>query len=339
MTRQDSAVTLAEVARVSGVSSATASRSINRRAGVSAEVRERVLAVAESLGYQPNSAARQLAGGRSGIIGFALPSSGLDRGSHGSLLVQGLSQALERRDLSMMVWTTDSARERTISEMAHRHQLDGMIIACPTMTEPWVVELLGDKRPAVFLDSVGSGLLAHTICTGNYNGAKAAVTHLVESGRKRIAHLSGPVNRYDSRDRQTAYLDVCEAYGFPTDGLVRDGGYTRHGGQHGMRQLLPLEPDAVFAAGDSMALGAIQTIRDAGLRVPEDIAVVGYNDTAEADTDQVQLSSVQHNRAEIAESGVALLERVIRDPSMKPQTIEMTNHLVIRDSSRPNSSD
>jgi LacI family transcriptional regulator len=333
MTQPNHVVTLAEVARLSGVSSATASRAINGRSGVASKVRERVLAIAESLDYQPNSAARQLAGGRSGTIGFALPSRGLDRGSYGSLLVQGLSQALERRELSMMVWTTDGARSQTISEMADRHQLDGMIIACPTMTESWVVELLEDRRPAVLLDSVGPGLPAHAIYTGNYNGAKAAMMHLIEGGRKRIAHLSGLANRYDSRDRKDAYLTVCKTHGFSTDGLIAEGGYTRHGAHHGMRQLLPLKPDAVFAADDSMAFGAIQAITDAGLRVPEDIAVVGYNNTAEAD--QTQLSSVTHDRAEIAEAGVALLEQVIGNPDMEPQTIEISNQLIVRDSSRP----
>ncbi len=338
MTRQDSAVTLAEVARVSGVSSATASRAINRRPGVSAKVRERVLAVAESLGYQPNSAARQLAGGRSGTIGFALPAVGLEHDSYGSLLVQGVSSALKRRDLTLMLWTTGSSHESDILEMANRHQLDGMIIACPTLTEPWVVELLGDKRPAVLLDSVGTGLPAHAICSGNYAGAKAAVNHLIEGGRTRIAHISGPINRNDARDRRTAYNDVCKANAISTDGLTAGGGYTRHGGHHAMRQLLPLNPDAVFAADDTMALGAIQSIEEVGLRVPEDIAVVGFNDIVEADTEQTQLSSVNLNRAEIAEAGVALLERVIEDPTMDPLTIEIANHLVVRDSSRPKTS-
>ncbi len=335
MTKQESVVTLAEVARVSGVSSATASRAINGRPGVSTKVRERVLAVAEALSYQANSAARKLAGGRSGTIGLALPTDGLEHGSYGSLLVQGVSEALERRDLTMMLWTTGGGREQSILEMANHHQLDGMLIVYPTMTESWAADLLSGPRPTVLLDSVGLTSPAYEVSSGNYAGARAAVTHLIEGGRSRIAHIAGPVTRSHARERKSGYIDTCRENDISTNGLVAGGEYTRRDGYYAMQELLPLNPDAVFASCDAMALGAIEVIEEAGLSVPDDIAVVGFNNSLEAHTHQAQLSSVELNRPAIAEAMVSLLEKAIDYPAMDPQTIEVVNTLIVRDSSRP----
>lgn len=325
-------VTLDDVAQTSGVSAATASRALNGRPGVSTKVRKRVQVVAKSIGYQPNVAARTLAGGRSGIVGLVMPGKLQPANPCGLKMIQGINDGLAGHNLAMMLWIA-SGDGSNVLDFLSRGQIDGLLVSTPLVTDTWVSDLLAMGQPTVLLDRPLDGSAAHHVRSANKAGASSAVQHLVDGGRRRIAHIAGPTNRKDTQDRSRGYLDTCAAAGQSVDGVVCDSDHTREGGHFSMRQLLPLKPDAVFAANDAMALGAMAAITEAGLSIPNDIAVVGFNDSDAAKFSSPGLSSVRQNITELARTGVEVLERIIADPSTPPTSIEVDCELIVRESS------
>lgn len=281
-----SAVTLDDVARAAGVSSATASRAINGRAGVRAEVRERVVEVAGSLGYRANRAAQNLASGRSSIIGLVLPSRHLSVDPYGASLIQAVSRSANELDQGLMLLLGSEEPGGTVRHILRDGIIDGVLISSVALGDPWVDELLDSPIPSVVVGSRPDRDDVHAVDAENRGPAAEAVSHLAELGRRRIATVTGPLTRRDATDRLAGYHDAMAAHGLTVDdSMIATGDFTRRAGLAAGDRLFGGErrPDAVFAANDEMALGVVAAAARRGLDVPRDVAVVGFDGTATSD--------------------------------------------------------
>jgi len=305
-------VTLDDVARLSGVSRATASRALNGRSGVSPDVRERVQRVGESLGYRPNRAARNLASGRASVIGFVMPSDELRLDPYGASLVQAVARSADAHDEGLMLLLAQDEPNRAVRRTLLDGLVDGVIVSAIAIGSNWVEELLDAQVPSVLVGAHPTRRDRPTIEVENLESSARLVDHLLDQGYERIATITGPLERIDAQQRLEGFRLAFGRRGLDVDeSLIVNGTFSRVSGQERMRELLALRPDAVVAANDEMALGAMRTIETAGLRVPDDVALVGFDATSAAWGIDPTLTTVAQPFEEMAELAVTALIRII----------------------------
>ncbi|MFC4500410.1 MULTISPECIES: LacI family DNA-binding transcriptional regulator [Streptomyces] len=308
--------TLEDVARRSGVSRSTVSRVVNGEARVSAEAVERVREVIAELGYVPNQAARQLVTHRTGAVAVvaAPPEGRLFLDPFFDLLLRGVRRELaEHGTQAVLLFVEEPDDHARVADYLGGGHVDGAVLFSLRPEEP--LHEMTDRLdlPAVFggrpLPHAGAARHDHAYVDGdNRGGARLAVQHLVSLGRRRIATVTGPYDQENSAaDRLAGYRDVLPDT--PPD-LVERADYSRQGGADAMAALLHRRPDldAVFVASDFMASGALQTLREHGRRVPEDVAVVGFDDlTSIAETTDPPLTTVHQDVEEMGRLMARLL--------------------------------
>jgi DNA-binding LacI/PurR family transcriptional regulator len=303
-------------------------------------MRARVQAVLEELNYQPNLSARYLRSGRSGILAYAIPDLS---NVYFSDVGNAVMAAAATHSYTVLVDQTYARRanERDVIHGLSRHLIDGVILS-PYSLEPEDMDLEVGTIPIVLLgDRIANSPFDH-VTYDNISAARAATQHLIALGRRRIAAIG--VQELDSRETQTSqlrlrgYLDALAASGLPADpGLIIRGlpSYNRVSGSRSMRQLLALDtpPDAVFCFNDHLALGVIRAIYDAGLRVPEDIAVVGFDDIEDGRFSIPSLTTISPDKEKIGDLAVAfLLGRITGTRSGPPERVEVSCQLIVRES-------
>jgi LacI family transcriptional regulator len=330
-------LTIEQIARQAGVSRSTASRVLNNHPNVSHGARESVLAVARRLNFQPNLAARSLAAGHTHILGLVIPMavSALFADPFFGVLSQGVTSACNASDHSVMLWLAEPEYERrTISQILHNGLIDGVILASGLVDDPLLQSLTKSDLPFILVGRHPTDTNVNYVDVDNVNSARSIVAYLLRLGHRRVATITGPVNMIAGADRYEGYLGALHDQGIALDSdLVVSGGFTESGGHIAMKHLLPFKPDAVFCASDTMAIGALRAVREAGLRVPEDIALVGFDDMPFAEHTDPPLTTV---RQPIYRSGVLAAETLIdliANPSSKPRRIILPTELVIRESS------
>lgn len=311
-------VDLRAVARSSGVSAATASRALNGRPEVSEATRAHVTETARRLGYQPNQQARTLVRRRSDTIGLIWDSSYVEtKGRQLFLqdLLVGLKMALAQTGYHLMLLSPqieDHTPDKFIRAVV-QHSLDG--VALMAIDEHTAVDaLVASGRPCVGLDLPVFGPRSSYVSSDNRGGAAAAVTHLYELGHRRIAMISGPMSMLPGTERVDGYRTAMAALGLEVpNGYVQEGDFFLPSGRDGMRRLLSLDvaPTAVFVAGDEMAVGAMHVVIDAGLDVPGDISIVGYDDVEIAALVRPSLTTVTQDYLGMGRAAVALLTQLI----------------------------
>lgn len=329
--------TLESVAELSGVSRSTVSRVINDQPGVKDEVRRRVLEIIEQTGYQPNQAARTLASSRSGFIGLVIPHvvSSLFGDPYFPRLIQGITQACNRNDINLTLFLFHSEDEEVTlnRRLLNTGFLDGLIIASSHFQDPLLPHLLEAGVPFAVIGRQDRYPEASFVDVDNFNGAFAAASHLIRLGRQRIATITGPHDMVAGVDRLLGFRQALSQKGRPADGdLIAEGDFTEEGGYTAMKQLLQARPDAVFAASDMMALGAIRAINEAGLSVPRDVAIVGFDDIMPPDAARPPLTTI---RQPVRRSGVAavnVLLDLIENGLTPPRRVILDTQLVIRES-------
>lgn len=311
---------LETIARLSGVSRSTVSRVINNSPNVSPEVRERVLGVIRDTNFQPNVAARSLAAGSTRILGLVIP-MGVSRvfvDPYFPLLIQGVSSACNELDYTVMFWMMEPEYERRIlRQILHSGLIDGVVITSMQIDDLLVDALLEHQFPVVLigrprrLPHAGeSGASVDFVDVDNAGSARMAVQHLIGLGRRRIATITGPQNMVAGVDRLAGYSQALAQAGLPEDpALVACGEFTQEAAYSAMQRLLPACPDAVFVASDSMAQGAVRAIQEAGLRIPQDVALVGFDDMPFSAHMQPPLTTV---RQPIDRLGGMAVERLVR---------------------------
>ena len=290
-------LTLKDIAQMSGVSRSTVSRVINGDPNVNDQTRQRVQEVIERINFQPNLAARGLAVGRTKVLGLVIPNAvgTIFSDPYFPLLIQGVSTACNARDYSVMLWLAEPEYERrTISQILYSGLADGFIIASMLTDDPLIARLLESKRPFTTVGRHPTNDKVNYVDVDNRNGAAQAVSYILRSGHRRVATITGPLNMIAGQDRYLGYQEALHDRGVPFNpDLVAEGDFSDQGGYLAMRRLLPQRPDAVFVASDAMALAAMRAIKEAGLHIPEDIAVVGFDDISPAALSNPPLTTVR----------------------------------------------
>ncbi|MFI6892526.1 MULTISPECIES: LacI family DNA-binding transcriptional regulator [unclassified Streptomyces] len=331
--------TLEEVAARAGVGRGTASRVINGSPRVSAHTREAVEAAVAELGYVPNRAARALAGNRTDAIALVVPESEsrFFAEPYFSDIVRGVGAALADTEMQLLLTLVGSDRERRrLAQYLTAHRVDGVLLVSVHADDPLpdLLEQLG--MPAVMNGRRSATEPLPSVDSDNFEGARGAVEHLVSRGRRSIATITGRLDVYASQRRLDGYRKALADAGHePDERLIAPADFSEEGGVRAMRELLARRPDvdAVFAASDLMAAGARQVLREAGRRIPDDVALIGFDDSAVARHMDPALTSV---RQPIEEMGRAmtrvLLEQIAGESAERPQIV-LPTELVVRDSS------
>ncbi|MBU1662354.1 MAG: LacI family transcriptional regulator [Chloroflexi bacterium] len=331
-------LTLEDIAKLAGVSRSTVSRVVNAHPSVRKDVRQRVLNVIESTGYYPNAAARSLASQHSWTIGLILPHSVsfFFTDPYYPHLIKGIAQACNQYNytLALFLVGTKEDEEKIFPRVSRRGLLDGVIVQSGHHGDQGIIGCMVDaNKPLVVVGRPFRSDNVSYIDIDNINAACNAVSHLVRAGRQRIATITGPVNSTVGIDRKEGYRKALIERGKEIDeALIREGDFTEAGGYYAMQQLLPARPDAVFAASDIMAIGAMRATRDAGLRIPEDIAFVGFDDFPVATLSDVQLTTIRQPVVQFGYKAVELLIDLITNGIQPVRHIIMGTELVIRDS-------
>jgi LacI family transcriptional regulator len=333
--------TIADVARSLGISKATVSRALNARGGVDPATRERVLASAAQLGYVASSTARALSHGRSNCLGLLVPSLTWPWMLE---VVRGVADVVERSVYSLMLYTTargpDSERA-FVSQVIPSGGIDGVILVVPDGMLPYVGRLAARGLPVVVIDDRGQHPEFPAVATTNRDGGHAATRHLVDSGRRRITMINGPVEYGCNRERLDGYRQALgeAGIGFEPD-LVEIGDFTEEGGARAAARLLASGRafDAVFAANDLMAMGAMRRLREAGRRVPDDVAIVGFDDIPAASQTHPPLTTVRQPLYEMGRAATEMVMAAVRGDAIE-RRVELPTSLIVRGSSGGESAD
>lgn len=330
------APTIRQVAALAGVSRATASRVINGGHLVSPETRKAVEAAIAELGFAPNPVARNLANRRTGSVALVVPEPNqrLLTDPFFASIINGISMTLEDSDLQMvlLIARPGGRTDRLVGYLTTGN-VDGAVIASHHSDDLFNRQLVDAGLPCVYIGRPLDLARAHYVDMDNAQGARLATEHLVASGRRRIGTITGPATMAPGLDRLTGWRAALTEVGLPTDAIAV-GDFTTRGGYAAMEQLLTDHPDldAVFAASDLMASGALAAISARGLSVPDDIAVFGFDDLGAAETTDPPLSTVRHPVTEMAARAGALLVALLAGEDIGDEPVLFTPRLVLRES-------
>lgn len=310
------AVTIKDVARLSGASVATVSRALNGNARVTPETRERVLKVAAELRFTPSSAARSLITRRTHAVGALLPDL---HGEYFSELIRGIDLAARARGLHLLLSSSHgNASEAAAALRAMHGRVDGLLVMSPHADPGFLGGNLPADLPAVLMNSDPQDCAHACFGVDNRGGARAMVAHLVASGHRSIAFIAGPEHNYEAQQRLAGYREALAEWLPGAHERVLQGDFTEASGWHAGNALAALRdrPSAVFAGNDMMALGCLASLQRAGLSVPADIALAGFDDIPIARYVTPALTTV---KVPIVELGALALEELA-------SSIEMPGH-------------
>ncbi|MAT98474.1 MAG: LacI family transcriptional regulator [Anaerolineaceae bacterium] len=330
-------LTLESIAELAGVSRSTVSRVVNNQAGVSETVRDRVMAVIEHTGYQPNSVARSLATQRTGMIGLVIPRQmqTLFVDPYFPRLIQGISAASNQQGstLALFLLHNEDEENRIYPQLLNRGTLDGVLFITNSTEDPFVQRLLNSGMPFVTIGRDCEETPTNFVDVDNVEGAVTAVSHLVRLGYERIATITGPLASLAAQNRLDGYRQALVSRGHSLDAnLIMEGDFTEAGGYYAMQQLLAHEPEAVFVASDAMALGAMRAVREVGWTVPDDMAVVSFDDLPQAALSDPPLTTIRQPIKRLGMLAVETLLDVIANGVMPTRRILLPTELVIRSS-------
>jgi LacI family transcriptional regulator len=330
-------LTLEDIARQAGVSRSTVSRVVNDSPNVREDVRKRVLNVIHETGYHPNAAARTLVSQRSWTLGLVLPQSvsSFFTDPYYPHLIKGIAQACNQNNYTLALFLVSSKEDedKIFARIARRGLLDGVLVQSGHQGDQRIIGKLVDAGiPQVIVGRPFRSDNVSFIEVNNVKSAANAVMHLIRLGYKRIATITGPLRSAAGVDRKSGYIEALTSRGFNIDeNLIIEGDFSEAGGYYAMKKLLPVKPDAVFAASDIMAIGAIHAVREAGLQVPGDIAFVGFDDLPLAALSDIQLTTVRQPVIKFGIQAVELLIDLINIGIDQPRHIFMDTELVVRD--------
>lgn len=326
--------TLEQVAALAGTSRATASRVVNQNPKVSPTARRAVERAIEELGYTPNRAARSLVTRRSDSIGLVVTES--EERIFGepffASLLRGVSDALAETDIQLVLLLSRSDEERSRVERFLSTHVDGVLLVSAHADEPLLERLTAGQIPAVLAGRPPRSTSLPYVDVDNLGGAEEAVRYLVDRGRQRIATIAGPQDMAAGIDRLAGYREAVADLQATDGTLVAVGDFSAASGERAAEELLERQPDldAIFAASDLMAVGALQALQRAGRRVPEDVAVVGFDDSVVATTTQPQLTSVHQPTGDLGRQMIMRLREALDGPSLVPSVTVLPTHLVVR---------
>lgn len=329
-------MTIEEIAELAGVSRSTVSRVLNDQPNVRKQVRDRVLAVMHEHGYVPQAAARSLARRRTQVICLLIPdtTAGIFGDPFFGYVIGYISEACANAGYFLMLAMVTPDRERGFYERIIRSRhFDGLIMLSSDIDDPILPRIMKDQLPFVLFGSHPYFDDLSWVDADQQRGARAAVLHLVGLGHQRIATITGPMSMAAAIERRDGYKQGMLEAGLPIDQqLIVEGAWTEQGGYAAMRQLLalPTPPTAVFVASDTMTVGAIRVVGEAGLRIPDDLALVSFDDLPLAQFANPPLTTVRQPIADMCASAVRLLVAQIEQDTSEKIHVRLPTTLVQR---------
>lgn len=328
------ALTIKDIARRCRVSPATVSRVLNDFAHVRANTRARVEEEIRRVGYRRNGVARSLVLMRTRTIGLVL--SDITNPFYAEI-ARGIEDQATRYGYTTVLCSTDNLPERQHGyiQILLERRVDGLILGSARLREPEVEALARGGFPVVLVNRRLRSSRVDCVVVDNHGGARQLVEYLIRLGHRRIAHIRGPLQFSTGYDRFRGYRDALRAQGLPYDPrLVVVGAFRYADGRAAARRLLagPVRPTAIFAANDLLALGALEALAEAGVRVPEEMAVVGFDDVEPSSYRAIGLTTMSQRIADMARLAVDLLVERIERGRRDPRQIVLPPHLVVRGS-------
>lgn len=333
MRKRKRTVTIQDVAKTAGVSVSTVSRVLNGKVDVASDTQDRIRSVIDDLGFTTNLAARSMRSYKKNLVGLIMPDIAYPFAIE---VMKGVNRAIAESEFDLLVYTTGDVRKsgRAYHEQKYVSLLtnsisDGVIIVAPVAGE------FNIDAPIVSIDPLASNPNYPSVHATNYQGAMGAMDYLLGLGHKRIGYISGRAELESSNRRLKGYCESLEKAGISIDEqLIAAGDYTTETGVSGARQLLALEnrPTAIFASNDQMAMGVYQVAEEMGIRIPDDLSVVGFDNITESK--YMGLTTVDQFISEMGYVATHMLIKLINGAPLEDQTYRMQTQLVIRNSCR-----
>lgn len=336
-TRKPGPPTIIDVARESGVSYSTVSRVLNGYEFVKPTTREKVLQAASKLGYVPNQQARSLAGGRSNLIGILVP--GLNNG-YISEIIHGIDQELEKSDYNLILYTTrrHHGRESNYVATIMNGAADGLVLVVPLISTSYLEALHEQHFPYVLIDQADNTGKSSFVNATNWQGAYDATQYLIKLGHRRIGFVTGLTGLNSTVDRFEGYRAALSDQGLLVQSeLIAEGDFWERGGYMAAQKLLdlPQRPTAIFASNDLSAFGALEAVRQRGLRVPEDVSVIGFDNIPQSSAVYPKLTTVHQPLEQMGQVAVKMLLEHIANRERDPDRVTLATQLIVRDSCQP----
>ncbi|MEF8816348.1 MAG: LacI family DNA-binding transcriptional regulator [Salinibacter sp.] len=324
-------VTIRDVADEAEVSATTVSRVFNHDHLVNTETRQHVLSVAREMGYAPNATARSLSNGRTRSIGVILPAP---HGEFFSELLRGLDEAAQEAGYFLVIASSHYDPEEGVSALESiAGRVDGLVMMTPRARSRPLTQAVDLDLPVVRINS-GPGTGEFDLFSmENRAGAAHVVRHMIEQGGSRVAAITGPPGSYDVERRMDGYRQAVREHDSAEEGRVIEGDFTQKSGYEAGQQIAALDPrpDAVFACNDYMAIGAMLAFQEAGIRVPDEIAVAGFDDITSARYANPPLTTVKVPVYELGRQSVErLLHRIQARTSPEPEQSKVSHELKVR---------
>ena len=329
--------TIRDVARRAQVSVASVSRALNGLENVSEETRSRVLAAASDLGYVPHAGARSLSLARTNAIGVVLPDV---HGEFFSEIVRGMDSAASKLGYLLLMSNMHGSGPQPQTVLrAMRGRVDGLVVMAPHLDRETIERALPARTPAVLINAPADVRSFSNLRIDNETGVEAVIAHLTAFGAKRIVHIGGPPDNLDAQERAAAFRRAIERLAPGEEAVILPGDFTEEAGVAAIEDALAqgARYDAVFAANDMMAIGALQALHAAGLRVPADVAVAGFDDVPMAR--HLGLTTVKVRVAELGARAVERLVTMLRQDDLDPVQEYHSTELVVRRTTDPDATE
>jgi len=333
--------TIYEVAQAAGVSRQTVSRVLNDRPDVSPETRKRIKEIIEQLGYQPSAIARSLSLKKTytfGVVTAGLKYLGPSR------TLSGITRQADELGYGLLLKELASFSANNVTPLLQwfqSHHVDGIIWAAPEIGDNrnWLEDLATEINVPIIFMTMEKRDSISMVAIDNFSGGKMATEHLISLGRKNIGHISGPLDWWEARERKRGWEEALSAAG--SDPMWVEGNWSSKSGKLAMRELLNKFPemDAIFVGNDQMALSVLQTAWEAGVKVPDDLAVIGFDGIPETEFYSPPLSTIYQNQDEIGRTAVQELIRLVDEQlddeqEIMPRQIIIKPELIIRESTK-----
>lgn len=331
-------VTLKEVADALGVSTMTVSRAINNKPNVDKKTKERILKTANEMGYTPNLVAKSLVSSKTYSIGVVIPEI-----SHSFFpdVVKGIEEAANKENYQIFLTNTseDYEKEKRNIEALRAKRVDGILVSSSQTEEDfsYYEKIIDSGLPLVFFDRCIGNIGASCIGVNDFAASQQITEHLINRGFKKIGYLSGPKKVSIGKERFNGFVAALNKHGLDlNEKWVTENGYNERDGYHAMNSLLQLpeneRPSAIVAVNDPVAIGAMDAIREAGLKVPDDFAIVGFSDDIRAKLMASPLTTVHQPAYELGKKAASKLIKTIEDNTEPIESVQLITKLIIRKS-------
>ncbi len=331
-------ITIKDIARILGISPSTVSRALKDHPDINSDTKKAVNELAEKLKYQPNAVALSLKNSRSNTIGIIIPEI-----VHYffSSVISGVEDVASQKGFTVIICQSNESYEREVANARTllSHRVDGILVSISKETHLFdhFINLQEGGIPLVFFDRIAPEITADQVIIDDFEASYKATRHLIETGRKRIAHFAGPQNLIIGRERLQGYQNALIESGLPVDERLIIEADTFEKARNAVGEMLDagIVPDGIFAVNDMTAIGAMKTIQKRGILIPDEIAVVGFSDGYLSGVTDPHLSSVDQHGYEMGTTAAEILfKRILSsEPEYTPEVRLLKADLIVRGSS------